>query len=41
MPDAAPVANKVRLFSRDSGGGKTQLCAIFNTGAVQVITAEP
>lgn len=38
---AAPAANKARLFSRDSGGGKTQLCVIFPTGAVQVVATEP
>jgi hypothetical protein len=34
-------SNKVRLFARDNGAGKTQLCAIFQTGAVQVIATEP
>lgn len=38
---SAPAANKVRLFSRDNGSGKTQLCAIFPTGAVQVLATEP
>lgn len=38
---AAPAVNEGRLYLRDSGGGKTQLCVRFNTGAVQVIATEP
>jgi hypothetical protein len=38
---SAPAANKGRLFLRDNGSGKTQLCIIFNTGAVQVIATQP
>lgn len=38
---AAPAANTARLFSRDNGAGKTQLCVRFPTGAVQVIATEP
>jgi hypothetical protein len=38
---AAPAANKVRIFSRDNGAGKTQICALFPTGAVQVLATEP
>ena len=38
---AAPAANKVRLFSKDSGAGKTQICARFPTGAVVVLGVEP
>lgn len=38
---AAPAANKGRLFCRDNGSGKTQLCIRFNSGAVQVIATEP
>jgi hypothetical protein len=37
----APAADRVRLFARDNGSGKTQLCARFATGAVQVIATEP
>lgn len=37
----APTANRVRLYARDNGAGKTQLCARFATGAVQVIATEP
>ena len=38
---AAPAANGVRLFSRDNGSGKTQLCCVFASGAVQVIATQP
>jgi hypothetical protein len=38
---AAPSANRARLFARDDGLGKTQLCVQFATGGVQVIATEP
>lgn len=38
---AAGAANTGRLFLRDNGAGKTQLCVIFNTGAIQVIATQP
>lgn len=38
---AAPAANKVVLFCRDNGSGKTQLCALFPTGAIQQVAIEP
>jgi hypothetical protein len=38
---AAPSANRARLFARDNGLGKTQLCVRFPTGAIQVIKTEP
>jgi hypothetical protein len=38
---AAPTVNTARLFARDNGAGKTQLCVIFNTGAVQVLATQP
>lgn len=38
---AAPPANKGRVYIRDNGAGKSQLCARFPTGAVQVIATEP
>ena len=38
---SAPGTNKLRLFARDNGSGKTQLCVRFSTGAVQVIKTEP
>ena len=37
---AAPVANKARIYVRDSGG-KTQLVVRFPTGAIQQIAIEP
>lgn len=39
-PDA-PSTNVGRLFVRDNGSGKTQLCVRFPTGAIQVISTEP
>lgn len=39
-PANAP-ADKARLFVRDNGASKTQLCVIFPTGAIQVIATEP
>lgn len=38
---AAGAVNTGRLYCRDNGAGKTQLCIIFNTGAVQVIATQP
>lgn len=38
---SAPAANCGRLFLRDNGSSKTQLCVRFNTGAIQVIATEP
>jgi len=37
----AGVTNTGRLFLRDNGSGKSQLCVRFNTGAIQVIATEP
>ena len=37
---AAPGVNLGRIFMRDTGG-LTELCVIFNTGAIQVIAAQP
>ncbi len=37
----APTANNARLYTKDNGAGKTQLCVRFATGVVQVITTEP
>jgi len=37
----APLANRARLFIKDNGAGKTQLCVRFATGAVQVIASQP
>lgn len=38
---AAGAADTGRLYVRDNGAGKTQLCVRFNTGAVQVIATQP
>lgn len=37
----AASADGGRLYVKDNGAGKTQLCIRFNTGAVQVIATEP
>jgi hypothetical protein len=37
---AAPGTNRARLFVRDNGLGKTQLCVRFPTGAVKVLATE-
>jgi hypothetical protein len=34
---AAPAANKARLFVRDNGSGRTQLCVRFHNGVVRVL----
>lgn len=38
---AAPAANGARIYAKDNGAGKTQLCARFNTGAEQCFATEP
>lgn len=38
---AAPSSNYARLYTRDNGAGKTQLCVRFATGAIQVLSTEP
>jgi hypothetical protein len=38
---AAPATDRGRLYYRDNGSGKTQLCVRFATGAVQVLATEP
>jgi hypothetical protein len=38
---SAPVANRARLFVRDNGDGKTQLCVRVHTGVVKVLATEP
>ena len=38
---AAPAANRVRIYAVDNGSGKTQLMALFATGAAQQIAIEP
>jgi hypothetical protein len=37
---AAPGANRARLFVRDNGAGKTQLCVRFATGSVKLLAQE-
>jgi hypothetical protein len=38
---AAPGPNRVRVWAKDNGAGKTQWVARFPTGAVQQVTIEP
>jgi hypothetical protein len=38
---AAPAPNRARLFVKDNGSDKTQLCVRFNTGAVKVLATQP
>lgn len=38
---SAAAANAVRIYAQDNGAGKTQLMAIFATGAAQQIAIEP
>lgn len=37
----APGTNGARIYTRDNGAGKTQLCVRFQSGAVQVLATEP
>jgi hypothetical protein len=37
---SAPSSNHARLFVRDNGSGKTQLCVRFPTGPVKVLATE-
>jgi hypothetical protein len=34
-------SNTCRLYARDNGAGKTELVAVFSSGAVQVIATQP
>jgi hypothetical protein len=38
---SAPGSNHARLFVRDNGSDKTQLCVRFHTGAVKVLATQP
>lgn len=38
---AAPAADKCRLFVQDNASGKTQLMAIFSSGAAQQVAIQP
>ena len=37
---ASPIANRARLFSKDNGVGKTQLCVKFANGTVKILATE-
>jgi hypothetical protein len=39
-PPPNPVANRARLFLKDNGQGKTQLCVKFANGTVKVLATE-
>jgi hypothetical protein len=38
---SAPSADGFRLYAQDNGGGKTQLCALFSSGAAQCFATQP
>jgi hypothetical protein len=38
---AAPAADSVRLYAVDNGAGKTQLMALFSSGAAQQVAIQP
>jgi hypothetical protein len=38
---SSPGSNRARLFIRDNGSGKTQLCVRFPTGGVRVLATQP
>lgn len=38
---SAPAANGFVIYGKDNGSGKTQVCAKFNTGAVQCFATQP
>ena len=38
---SAPGANSVRIYAQDNGAGKTQLMALFSSGAAQQIAIQP
>lgn len=40
-PPSSGIQFHARLFVRDNGSGKSQLCVRFQTGAIQVIATEP
>lgn len=39
--DPAATADQGRVYARDNGAGKTQLCVRFATGAIQILATEP
>lgn len=38
---SAPAADRVRVYAQDNGAGKTQLMALFSSGAAQQIAIQP
>ena len=38
---SAPPVNHAKLFLRDNGSGRAQLCVRFHSGAVKVLAIEP
>jgi len=38
---SAPPADSLRLFSRDDGTGKTQLCVMWSDGSITVLATQP
>jgi hypothetical protein len=36
----APPSNRARLYVRDNGSGKTQLCVRFHNGVIRVIATQ-
>jgi hypothetical protein len=37
----APSSSRARIFLKDNGAGRTQLCVRFHSGAVQVLATQP
>lgn len=37
----APAADAVRIYTQDNGAGKTQVCALFSSGAAQCFATQP
>lgn len=37
----APEANRVRIYAKDTGEGKTRLYALFSSGEAQTIATQP
>ena len=38
---SAPSSNQAKLYIKDNGAGKTQLCVLFSSGAEQVLATQP
>ena len=41
ISSALPKVDQARLFARDNGAGRTQLCVQFHSGDVQVLATQP